>query len=118
MADFPTVRRHLYEGVLDALGHARVVLVNGPRQAGKTTLVRDLVEREGASREYLSLDDAGVLTAARRDPAGFVAGLRVQTLLLTGPLLLWAVALVLVRRRVADTGKLAAAAANVAARTF
>jgi uncharacterized protein len=75
MADFPTVRRHLYEEVLDALGHARVVLVNGPRQAGKTTLVRDLVEREGSAREYLSLDDAGVLTAARRDPAGFVAGL-------------------------------------------
>ena len=60
---------------MDALAHARVVLVNGPRQAGKTTLVRDLVESEGASREYLTLDDAGVLTAARRDPAGFVAGL-------------------------------------------
>ena len=44
--------------------------------------------------------------------AGFVAGLRVQTLLLTGPLLLWAAgALVVVRRRIADTGKLAAAAA-------
>ena len=44
--------------------------------------------------------------------AGFVAGLRVQTLLLTGPLLLWAAgALVVVQRRVADTGKLAAAAA-------
>jgi predicted AAA+ superfamily ATPase len=67
--------RHLRERVVDALGHARVVLVNGPRQAGKTTLVRHLVEREGASREYLTLDDAGVLAAARRDPAGFVAGL-------------------------------------------
>jgi predicted AAA+ superfamily ATPase len=75
MADYPLVRRHLHEGIADALAHARVVLVNGPRQAGKTTLVRHLVENEGASREYLTLDDAGVLTAARRDPTGFVAGL-------------------------------------------
>ncbi|MGH6689578.1 MAG: ATP-binding protein [Gammaproteobacteria bacterium] len=75
MADFPTVPRHLRDSVIQALGHARVVLVNGPRQAGKTTLVRELVEGEGAPRDYLSLDDAGVLTAARRDPAGFVAGL-------------------------------------------
>jgi predicted AAA+ superfamily ATPase len=58
-----------------------VVLVNGPRQAGKTTLVRRLVENDGASREYLTLDDAGVLTAARRDPAGFVAGLSTRVVI-------------------------------------
>jgi predicted AAA+ superfamily ATPase len=75
MADFPTLSRHLEESVLDALAHSRVVLVNGPRQAGKTTLVRHLAEREGVAREYLTLDEVGVLTAARRDPAGFVGGL-------------------------------------------
>ena len=73
MADFRIVRRHLESPLLEALAHARVVLVNGPRQAGKTTLVRNL--REASEREYLTLDDAGVLAAARRDPAGFVAGL-------------------------------------------
>ena len=56
------------------LAHARVVLVNGPRQAGKTTLVGHLPET-ASRREYLTLDEAGVLAAARRDPAGFVAGL-------------------------------------------
>ena len=75
MAEFLTLERHLHERVLDGLEHARVVLVNGPRQAGKTTLVRHLAEAEGPPREYLTLDDAGVLTAARRDPTGFVAGL-------------------------------------------
>jgi len=73
MADYPTVRRNLEAPLRDALAHARVVLVNGPRQAGKTTLVRSL--REARGREYLTLDDAGLLAAARRDPAGFVAGL-------------------------------------------
>jgi len=75
MADYHTVSRHIEQPLVEALGHSRVVLVNGPRQAGKTTLVRHLLEGEGSSREYLTLDDIGVLTAARRDPAGFVAGL-------------------------------------------
>lgn len=75
MADYPNVHRHIQEELVDALTHSRVVLVNGPRQAGKTTLVRHLLGSEGSSREYLSLDDIGVLTAARRDPAGFIAGL-------------------------------------------
>jgi predicted AAA+ superfamily ATPase len=73
MADSPIVGRHLEPAVREALIHSRVVLVNGPRQAGKTTLVRHL--RETPARGYLTLDDAGLLAAARRDPAGFVAGL-------------------------------------------
>ena len=73
MADSHIVLRNLEPPLREALAHARVVLVNGPRQAGKTTLVRHLPEASG--REYLTLDEAGVLAAARRDPAGFVAGL-------------------------------------------
>ena len=52
-----------------ALADTPVVLVNGPRQCGKTTLVRQLV---GGERGYLTLDDDTVLDAARNDPAGFV----------------------------------------------
>jgi uncharacterized protein len=47
-----------------------VVVVNGPRQAGKTSLLRLLQAELGG--EYQSLDDATVLRAARSDPAGFV----------------------------------------------
>jgi predicted AAA+ superfamily ATPase len=75
MEDNQIIPRHIQEELGDALAHARVVLLTGPRQAGKTTLARTLVEGEGSAREYLTLDDVGVLTAARRDPAGFVAGL-------------------------------------------
>lgn len=46
-----------------------VVLVNGPRQAGKTTLVRQFAD---AARVYVTLDDAATLSAARHDPTGFV----------------------------------------------
>jgi predicted AAA+ superfamily ATPase len=55
--------------VVTALKDTPVVLVNGPRQCGKTTLVRKLV---GGKRSYLTLDDDTVLEAARRDPMGFV----------------------------------------------
>ena len=55
-----------------ALGDTRVVLIVGPRQAGKTTLARQFA---GVDRPYITLDDAGALSAARADPVGFVRGL-------------------------------------------
>jgi len=60
--------------VLQALEWSPVVLVEGPRQAGKSVLVRDLV---GASRpaSYVTLDDSLRLASAREDPQGFVLSL-------------------------------------------
>lgn len=52
-----------------ALKDTPVVMVNGPRQCGKTTLVQNFV---GEGRGYVTLDDATQLTAARADPAGFL----------------------------------------------
>ena len=52
-----------------ALRDTPVVLVNGPRQCGKTTLVRQLI---GGHRSYLTLDDDTVLASARADPVGFL----------------------------------------------
>ena len=49
----------------------RVVVVNGPRQSGKTTLLRMFQERSTAA--YVTLDDAFQLAQARNDPATFVA---------------------------------------------
>lgn len=56
----------------EALSDTPVVLIVGPRRAGKTTLVKKMAE---ASRTYITLDDQTVLEAARSDPAGFIRGL-------------------------------------------
>ncbi|HUC18151.1 MAG TPA: ATP-binding protein [Acetobacteraceae bacterium] len=56
----------------EALADTPVVLIVGPRRAGKTTLVRKMGE---ASRAYITLDDQTVLEAAQSDPAGFIRGL-------------------------------------------
>ena len=55
--------------VATALKDTPVVLVDGPRQCGKTTMVRDLM---AGRREFLTLDDETVLAAARSDPSGLV----------------------------------------------
>jgi len=56
----------------EALSDTPVVLIVGPRRAGKTTLVRKMGE---AGRTYVTLDDQTVLDAAQSDPTGFIRGL-------------------------------------------
>ena len=68
------LRRHLVDRLLDALSDTPAVLVNGARQTGKSTLAQS-PDLEGQGRYYLTFDDPGILTAAKRDPNGFVAGL-------------------------------------------
>lgn len=62
------VERRAEESLLDT----PVVLIVGPRRAGKTTLVRKMGD---AGRVYITLDDQTVLAAAHSDPAGFIRGL-------------------------------------------
>ncbi|MBB5075147.1 ATP-binding protein [Nonomuraea endophytica] len=64
------VRRHAEQAVTDALADTRVVLVNGARQTGKSTLVRQLAK--SSSTEWRDLDDALTRQAALSDPGGFV----------------------------------------------
>src|SRR5438552_751955 len=68
------IRRGIEGRVLAALADTPVVLIHGARQVGKTTLAKS-ISGDKERRRYLTLDDASVLSAAREDPAGFVADL-------------------------------------------
>ncbi len=65
---FALYPRHLDSRLRESLADTPAVLVNGPRQCGKTTLVR---QYEG-DMAYFSLDDPGLLAAVQADPLGFV----------------------------------------------
>ena len=58
--------------VRQALADTRVVMLCGPRQSGKTTLVQHMA---GDEIPFFTLDDAITLDAASNDPIGFVRSL-------------------------------------------
>ncbi|MGL5850766.1 MAG: ATP-binding protein, partial [Phycicoccus sp.] len=63
--------RHASAAVSRALEDTRVVVVNGARQTGKSTLAR-LVTDDRAGTEIRYLDDAATRASAAADPAAFV----------------------------------------------
>ena len=65
--------------LVEALTDSPAVLVNGPRQCGKTTLARLVGEPRGY--QFISFDDDVARAAAETDPAGFVAGLPERVIL-------------------------------------
>lgn len=67
------IERHITGDVKAALADTPVVLLHGPRQSGKSTLVQWLCDH-GHKATYYSLDDAAVLAAVTRDPDGFLRG--------------------------------------------
>lgn len=97
-------KRHLTPALEAALDDTPVVLVVGPRQAGKTTLCRLVAGHRGA--RLLSLDDAATLAAASADPVGFIAALDTPVVLdeiQKAPALLPSIKLAVDRRR--DPGR-------------
>ena len=67
----PAYPRHIQATLDLALGDTPVVALLGPRQCGKSTLVRALAPE----RPYYSLDEDQPLAFARSDPGGFIAAL-------------------------------------------
>ncbi|MBI4936655.1 MAG: ATP-binding protein [Nitrosomonadales bacterium] len=65
--------RHILPLLNEALADTPVVLLNGARQTGKSTLVQSLSAEN--NRRYLTLDDHVTLAAAKSDPDGFIAGI-------------------------------------------
>lgn len=70
-------QRFCADRVSMALEDTPVVMVVGPRQCGKTTLVKELLS---GRRTYLTLDDATTQAAATSDPTGFVRSLDLATI--------------------------------------
>ncbi len=70
----PLIGRCVEGELRDVLRVSRAAAITGPRQAGKSTLARQL-QGAGVVPNYFSLDDAPTRTAARVDPDGFVLSL-------------------------------------------
>lgn len=68
-SNFPRALRPAIQAALD---DTPVVLIHGPRQAGKSTLAKSLVGDDFRAR-YVSLDDLTLLDAARSSPPDFLA---------------------------------------------
>ena len=64
------INRNLENIVTDVSKEYPVVLVTGPRQVGKTTMLQKLME--GTDRKYVSLDDLNERNLAKTDPELFL----------------------------------------------
>ena len=69
--DNPILPRHLSAELQKALSYSRVVNIIGPRQAGKTTLVRDILNMG----KFITLDNQNTLNAIENDPSGQLGSL-------------------------------------------
>ena len=69
----PLFPRWIEPRIAEALLDTPVVLLAGPRQAGKTTLVRQIAAQQGL--RYLTMDDELTLLSAREDPVGMIRSL-------------------------------------------
>lgn len=65
-------KRQAAAAVKKALTDTPAVFIMGPRQSGKTTLAKSLVDD---SWEYITLDDPEQLALVRSDPSGFIRNL-------------------------------------------
>lgn len=65
------IKRQLQPLIIEALKFFPAVYINGPRQAGKTTLVRELLAKDFAAR-FITFDDMLERAAALRNPYSFV----------------------------------------------
>lgn len=69
------IKRDMEETFLSTSEQFKVVLITGPRQVGKTTMLKKLMEesqRSGVTRKYVTLDDIVMRDLAKNDPDSFI----------------------------------------------
>lgn len=67
------IQRNIQNSIRQAMADTPVVLLNGARQTGKTTLAQQMAAEFGF--QYFTLDDAATLGLAAGDPSGFIRNL-------------------------------------------
>lgn len=65
--------RQIKSRLLELLDDFRIVYLTGPRQSGKSTLVKEIAKEKGLG--YYTLDDTALLASAQNDPHGLLASL-------------------------------------------
>ena len=65
------ITRHMEKPVMELNVQYPVLLLTGPRQVGKTTMLEHLIEVEGKGRKKVSLDDLTLRELAKTDPKMF-----------------------------------------------
>jgi predicted AAA+ superfamily ATPase len=73
-----TIKRTLIQSIKETSTRFKVLMVTGPRQVGKITLLQEAQED---ARSYVTLDDLGTRFAAQQDPAGFLDRLSLPVLI-------------------------------------
>ena len=63
------IKRDLEDKIIALSREYSCILITGPRQVGKTTVLRQLMSED---REYVTLDDMEERSLAKRDPALFL----------------------------------------------
>lgn len=66
------IRRAMEETFLRLSKEFPALLLTGPRQVGKTTMLQKLAEEENIGREYVTLDDLTERQMAKSDPKMFL----------------------------------------------
>lgn len=74
-------KRYLQPAIQEALVDTPVIIINGARQTGKSTLCKRIMQETMSNAQYVTFDDLTALAAARTDPVSFVEGLRQQVVL-------------------------------------
>ena len=64
------IARKIEQKLIDGLKNFRVVMLNGPRQSGKTTLVKHIAKK--LEMDYITLDEREKLNLAKVDPKNFL----------------------------------------------
>jgi predicted AAA+ superfamily ATPase len=63
------LKRNLENAISRAMTTFPAILISGPRQSGKTTLLKT---RWSSTHQYVSLEDPDVRDRVRKDPKGFL----------------------------------------------